>query len=259
LKTFRKALQKSQFTITAEPTTRHAISAAEVLRQAEILADSIDAIHLPDSPLQFSPLALSSLLIRKGIDPIPGLSCRDRNRIALQSDLLGLRAIGVTSLVLDEGSRVRAGDEPGARPIFDVNCRELVAMANAMNEEDWADGDHEFIIGTGATVFAPEPGWSPDTLQARAAAGARFLLTRPCFDVDVLRLFLQGLVETRITWNYSVIVTLEQEDSDSCAELIGKVYSIPGISGVNLKTLGNPMAVKTAIGKSGIPRQGTPS
>jgi 5,10-methylenetetrahydrofolate reductase len=260
------------------------------MEQASQLAGYVDAIQVADNPYswaQIAPLALSGLLIREGIDPMPRLACRDRNRIALQSDLLGLRAMGVSSLVLVKGSPLPEGNDLKAKPVFDLGCPELVALAQAMNEEGRHDAGHEFVIGTGAAVFGPEPGWNADYLLARAAAGARFLQTQPCFNLVLLRRYLQGLVEAKVTWKYSVIVTLapltsakmarwlaensrgalipdtlierlenstdsEQEGIEICADLMREIADIPGVSGINLLTLGNPLAVTASIIASGL-------
>lgn len=290
LNTFRKTLQGTGFPITAELVLRRATTVNEALRQAELLSGSVDAIQLPEGPVhraQVAPLALAALLIRQGIDPVPRLSCRDRNRIALQSDLLGLRALGVSSLVLINGSPVPKGNALNAKPVFEVTCPELVAMAQNMNEENWSETAHEFIIGTGATVFAPEQGWSADSLRARAAAGARFLQTQPCFNLKLLKKYMHGLVTAKLTWKYSVIVTLaplpsadmarwlaehqrnvlipdalidrlenapdpEHEGIEICAGLMKEFAKLPGVSGINLLTLGKPESAIAAIKASGL-------
>jgi methylenetetrahydrofolate reductase (NADPH) len=263
LKTFRQALQSAGFSITAELSVQRQTTIDEALRQAGVLAESVDAIQVPwnsDSQGQASPLALAGLLIRQGIDPIPWLDCRDRNRIALQSDLLGLRAIGVTSIILNRGRHSTNGNELKSRPVFDLSCRELVAMANAMNEEEWSGSGNEFVIGTGAAAVAPETDWDAGPLLARASAGARFLQIQPCFDLDLLRQYMQRLVEARITWNYSVIVSLAADPRDrveTCAGQMREIAEIPGVSGFNLLTLGDPEAVIAAIDASGL-REGLP-
>jgi 5,10-methylenetetrahydrofolate reductase len=257
LNTFRQALQEAQFTITADLSLQGDTTVDEALRQASDIAGCVDAVQLaeyPDNGIQASPLALSSLLLKNGIDPIPRLNCRDRNRIALQSDLLGLRALGVSSLILNRGDRFAEESAPVSKPVFDISCHELVAMASAMNEEEWAEGDHEFIIGTSAAVIAPDSDWNAEPLRARANAGARFLQIKPCPDLELLHRFMERLVEEKLTWNYSVVVTLPPpaEDIDTCAGLIREISSIPGITGVNLPLQGDPGAVKSAIRASGL-------
>ena len=259
MKTFRRALQDARFSITAEIPLPGQAGTDHFFAQAGALTESVDAVQFAGSPgagVPVSPLVLSSLLIRQGIDPIPRLDCRDRNRIALQSDLLGLRALGVSSVILNQGSPLPDGFENPAKPVFDIRGHELIAMANAINEEEWPGGDHEFVIGTETAVDEPDSGWSADTLLARAGAGARFLQTRPCSDLDLLRRYIRQLVEDRITWHYSVIVSLDlapgRDGADSCAGTMRDVASIPGVSGINLLAAGRPEDLIPVIAASGL-------
>ena len=290
MRTFRQSLQSSDFTITAELPLRQETGAEELLQQAEKLGNSVTAIQIAENPhswIQMSAVAAAGLLAHNGYDAIPRLNCRDRNRIALQSDLLGLRAMGITSLVLSKGNRMPDGNKLKATPVFDTSCRELVAMANAMNDDETTSPENEFLIGTSASVIQARPDWKGERLLERASAGARFLQTRLCFDLDILRPFMAMLVEARITWNYSVIVSLaplpsaesarwlvensrgcmipetliarlesaadpEAEGVAICAELMREIATIPGISGVNLLSPGNPDCVVQAIRESGL-------
>jgi methylenetetrahydrofolate reductase (NADPH) len=289
LRTFRQALQERLFTVTAEFSFQSETSVDEVLHQAEMLSGAVDGFQVAENPqayMQTSVVALAALLKQRGLDPVPQLSCRDRNRIALQSDLLGLRALGITSVLLNKGGRLPVEDETVAAPVFDLNARELVAMAQELNDEA-ENLSSELLIGTDATVCAPGPRWSPDPLLGRAAAGARFLQTQPCFNLKMLRKYMRRLVEEKVTWQFAMIVTLaplpsaetaawlqdnirgalippalverlqhaddpEQEGIDICAELIREIVAIPGISGINLLTLGNPPAVRAAIEAAGL-------
>ena len=290
MNTFRQALHGDGPVISAELSLRHDSGAADLLDQAEPLRNVVDGLQVTDNPhawVQISPLAAASLLIEAGLDAIPQLTCRDRNRIALQSDLCGLRALGVSSLVLNKGGQVPAGHTLRAKPVFDVSCRELISMASAMNGSETGGPESNFLIGTGARVFAPPPGWDAEMMLARASAGAQFLQTQLCFDAAVLRVYMQRLVEARITWDFAVIVSLaplpgvdtahwlnennraalipahvlrrleaagdpEREGISLCAELMQEFAGIPGVSGFNLHTLGNPQAVVAAIAESGL-------
>ena len=244
MKTFRHALQGDAITITAELALHRQTTVEEALGQARLLAGFVDGIQIAESPnawAQVSPVALAGLLIRSGIDAIPRLTCRDRNRIALQSDLLGLRATGVTSVILTRGDDIPDGHELKAKPVYDVSCSELIAMAHAMDED--------LLIGTVTTVVSPTPEQYSRELLVRSGAGARFLQTQPCRDIDVLRRYMQGMVEIKMTWNYSVIVNLAPLPS---AELMREVAGIPGVSGINLLCMGNPESVIDAIKSSGL-------
>lgn len=285
MKTFRRALQRDAFIFTAELPLARDTSVSEAVQQAALLAEHVDGIQLAENQqgqAQISPVAMAALLLREGIDPIPCLICRDRNRIALQSDLLGLRASGVSSVILNEDRRLPAGKEHQAKAVFDVNGREFIAMANAMNEEATTKVESELIIGTSTTAGVPGPDRDFSSLLARAGAGARFLQTRPCFDIELLQNYMQHMVEEKITWNYAIIASIaplpsaatarwlvknirgaiippeiierlekaadpEQEGIKICAELIREISEVPGISGVNLLSLNKPETTIAAI------------
>lgn len=283
-------MQSSDFSISAELTLRQEFTATDVYHQADALAGLVDGVQVTDNAwswVQMSPLAAASLLLQRGIDPIPLLTCRDRNRIALQSDLAGLRALGVTSLLLTRGHRVPKDHHLQATTVFDTTGRELVAMANAMNEDPSLGPEQQFFIGTGARVFQPGKNWRAESLSARASAGAQFLQTQLCFNTDTIRTYIEALVRAKLTWKYSVIVSLaalptaktarwlknnlvdsripawlieklesaadpQQEGIRICAELMQEIAQIPGVSGINLMAMGDTQAIPAVIKASGL-------
>lgn len=290
MKTFKNALQSDRIALSAELALTRAAGQQEIARQAEQLRPLVDAVQVNDSPLtwvQPSALAVSALLLQNNIDPLPILSCRDRNRLGLLSDLLGFRALGVGSLMLIRGRRVGKKDALHASTVFDLTGRELISMAAELNEEEKTPADQQFLIGTGARAFHPKPDWKPESLVARADAGAEFLQTQIVMNIDILRAWMQRLVESRITWRCSVIVSLAtfptaksaqwvkdnmsdskvplplikrlQQAGDSeaegvtiCAELMQQVAEVPGVSGINLMSTGNVALSAAAIEASGL-------
>jgi methylenetetrahydrofolate reductase (NADPH) len=284
--TFRAAVHGQRPTITAELTLGRGSTAADVAGQADLLRGKVDAMQVTDNPLAWvhmSALAGSALLLNAGMDAIPILSCRDRNRIALQSDLLGLRALGVSSLMLMRGRRVPRKHALHASTVFDLSGRELIAMARALDED--ADAPDPFFIGIGAKAHRAREGWRAESLQAKAEAGAEFLQTQLCFNLDILRHYMDRLVEARTTWKFSVIVSLaplpsadtarwvkeqmpdskipealikrleqapdpELEGIRICAEAMQEVAEIPGITGVHLMSTGSPEHISAAIDAS---------
>ena len=234
-----------------------------------------------------SPVSAASLVLQKGIDPIPVLTCRDRNRIALQSELLGLRAMGVTSVLLTQGNRIQDDHQLEATNVFDTTSRELVAMAAALNDDPSLGPNENLLIGTGAKVFRPGTEWPAESLIARSDAGAGFLQSQFCFNTDIIRDYMDALVRLKLTWKYAVIISLtvlpsaktaiwlkkrmrqakipvrlverlenagdsELEGIKICAELIQEISEIPGVSGINLMTTGNPESIPAAIKASGL-------
>lgn len=290
MRTFREAIQGDQFTLTAELTLARDSTADDVRRQADVLGRYVDAIQVTDNPyawVQMSAVSAAAVLRGHGIDPVPILSCRDRNRIALESDLLGLRALGVSSVILTRGQRVPQKHAVQAGGVFDLSGRELIALAASFGGEESATRGPEFLVGTAARVFRPGPEWQAESLAVRAAAGARFLQTQLCFNVKVLQQYMQALVAAKLTWRYSVIVSLavlpsaitahwvkknlagsripksvirrleqaphpEQEGIRICAEKMQEIAAIPGVSGINLMTTGDAAAITAAIEASGL-------
>lgn len=250
MKTFHGALSGGAFTVTAELQWTDQVSIADFARQASALAEHMDGIQLggiQPGHAEISPVALAALLLREGIDLTPMLHCRDRNRIALQSEILGLRAIGVTSLILGQGQEMPADGQAPARPVFDVNDRELIEMAREIDE-------NRLLIGIEDRVPAADSDWNAAALLERSTAGARFLRLRPCFDLDLLRSHLARLVDEKVTWHYSVIPSLapQEQGVDACAQMIRDVKSIPGVSGVNLVCQDEPGLLISSLQSSGI-------
>lgn len=295
MKSLRNAIRRESFVLTAELPLSDHMDGATLLTNAQRLHPSVDAIQLTDNQrgrVHASALAVAAMLLQQGIDPVLHLTCRNRNRIALESDLLGAAAIGVTSLVVMRGSNRGAGPRASVKPVFDTGATELIAVARAMCDGRVPSGKPlntapDFLIGAVGTVFSPEEDWKPRGLNAKLDAGARFLQTQPCFDIPALRTYLNRLVAERLTWKFQVIVGLaclpsitaarwvsdipggalipeatvrrleqardpEQEGVAICAELLQELMEIPGVAGVNLTPLGNPDAVAEAVKLSGI-------
>ncbi|MFT5141312.1 MAG: methylenetetrahydrofolate reductase (NADPH) [Lysobacterales bacterium] len=290
MKTFKSAIQSGRLALTAELTIKREYTADDVLREARRLSEQVDAVQVTDNPYgwaQISAVAAASILLHNGIDAIPILTCRDRNRIALKSDLLGLRALGVSSILLTRGHQVPQDHEIQTMAVFDTTGRELMAMAEEIRLDTDFGPKREFFIGTGARAFRPKRSWQAESLKSRAAAGAQFMQTQLCFNMDILRRYMHMLVELKLTWDYSVMVSLavlpsaetarwiKQNMADSlvpkalierlegaadpkhegiqiCAELMQEIAKIPGVSGINLMTVGDSDSIVEAIEASGL-------
>ncbi len=241
MKTFQGALSRGAFVLTAELSPAASGSARDCIRQAKGLNACVDGIVLrdgPGAPPPVSHTALAALLLREGVDATPTMDCRDRNRIALQSEILGLRAVGVTSMVLNRGSVAPGTRQPPARGVFDVGGSELIALARETDETG-------LLLGTDAAVPGDPSGWDPGRLLQRSSAGARFLRLRPCPDLERLRRHMARLVDEKLTWHFSVFPSLDPEKHglDDCAQMIREVRAIPGVSGINLVCRNSPDVV----------------
>jgi methylenetetrahydrofolate reductase (NADPH) len=295
LKTLREAVRSRDFTFTAELQLAPGMNAIAMLEQARALSPAVDALQIPDHPNarpHISNMAAGALLVQNGMDPVLQLNCRDRNRIALQSNILGAQALGINNLLLLRGRDLPADHRPKASNVFDVGAIDLIATAAAIkNGEALAGGELpdslDFYLGAVATVFRPGADWTPETLIAKAEAGAQFIQMQLCFDMAILRTYMERLVAAKLMWRFHVLIGMaplpsadaarhvkhafpdsiipdeiigrleqardaEQEGVQICAELLQEIAEIPGVSGANLVTPGDPATIPAAVRASGL-------
>ncbi len=288
--TFREAIQKRDFIITAELNLTRETDVSAVIQQANILGEHTDAIQVPDNPnarVHMTPLAASNILLQNGFQPLPHLTCRDRNRVALESELLGLGAMGVTSVLLMRSDDLPEDHRPKLKQVFELEGKDLIETARALAEDPTVASVPDFCIGTVATVFNPKAGWKPRSLLAKVEAGARFIQTQLCFDVAALRRYMSYLVAAQLTWKTAVIVGVatlpsavsarwlrenlrgsvvpdkvirrleqardpEQEGIAICTELLQELGDVPGVSGAHLMTPGDVETIPAAIVAAGL-------
>ena len=192
-------LRAGQFVVTAELTSSDSADPQATWRQAEMLRGYVDAINCTDNTgahVHLSSLAASHLLVEKGLEPIMQLTLRDRNRLALQADLLGAAALGIHNIVLMSGDDVTAGDHPEARRIYDIDSMQLIEVAAGMRDRGtYLSGRKleqapSFFIGAVENPFAPPLEFRPLRLQKKVRAGADFIQTQLVFDVPIFARFM---------------------------------------------------------------------
>ena len=193
----QQKLDAGEFVITAEVCPPKGADCGEFLARAGALQGSVDAINVTDNQganMRISPLAAAALLVREGIEPVFQITCRDRNRMALQSDLLGAAALGIRNILALTGDHISFGDHRQAKPVFDLDSVQLLQAIACLSEgKDLAGkplhGTPSLFTGAAAAPEA-EP-FEPTLfkLEKKAAAGARFFQTQAFFDPDRLRLF----------------------------------------------------------------------
>lgn len=285
MKTFKNALREKDFAIAAQIYLRPETDAQAVRIQADLLKTAVDAILLTDNQygqLHMSTIAAASILLDHGVDPIVQLSSRNRNRIALTSDLLGAAAIGVSSLLLVAGERAPDGFQPKPKPVMDLTATELIRTATLMKSDEKLACRPDFLVGGFATPVIPKANWGAKNLREKIAAGAQFIQTHLCMDLTVLRQYLGYLVANRFIEQTSIIAAVAVLGSvddalwmrrnrpnamvpDSvlkrleaaadpreagiriCAETIKAMSDIPGIAGVNIMAARDLSAIPAAI------------
>ena len=194
-------LRSGQFIITSElsPPKGTDTSALEVT--AALLSGHIDAFNLTDSAaskMSLSPLAAASILLKHGVEPILQMTTRDRNRIALQGDMLGAWVLGVKNLVCMGGDPPHLGDHPDAKPVFDLSTEELILAAHKLNNgTDLMDNplnkSCDFHIGAVVNPGADDLGKEIARLESKVEAGARFFQTQAIYDADGFATFMAGI------------------------------------------------------------------
>ena len=174
--TFKDSLRTKDFVVTAHVNLAEAPDAESLLRQGEILRPVVDAVQLTDSShVQVSSIAAAALLLQQGIDPIVHMNCRDRNRIALQKDLVGAAALGVTSVLVMRGKKIPNSKKLGVHNVFDTPALEFMAYIQKLKLAENASLDSDFQLGANAEVFDPEADWTPKNLIRKCEAGTNFV------------------------------------------------------------------------------------
>ena len=290
LKTLRQAIHAQDFVITAELGLTPDSDAESIVQQAQILGPHVDAIQVTENQygaIHMSPLAGASILLNEGVDPVLQLSTCNRNRAALIGDLLGAAAIGVTSLLLVLGKKMPDSYQPQPTQVSDVGVTELIATARIIREDRKLSHAPDFMIGAVTRAHTPKPDWSAPRLVSKLEAGAQFIQTQICLDLDVMRSFLAHLVTLKLVQRCYVLCDVavlptaesarwlrdnlthvmipnkiirrlerardpEQEGIDICSEYLQEIAAIPGVSGVNMITPGNPQLIGAAIRASGL-------
>ena len=171
---FGSKLRAGDFVITAEISPPLSSDPEDLLEKAMPLGGLANAVNITDGAsarVHMSALAAAAILVREGIEPVFQLTCRDRNRIALQSDLLGAAALGIRNLLILTGDDPSAGDQPEAKPVFDLDSRKLIETAVGIRDRHELPsgrrvaGGADFFIGVADTPLDPAPSWTPVSLR----------------------------------------------------------------------------------------------
>lgn len=290
-------LEAGDFVVTAEITPPVSTDPAEFLSRALPLKGIVTAINVTDgagAKVHLSSLAAAHFLVRNGIEPIFQMTCRDRNRLALQGDILGAVALGIRNILVLAGDDPKAGDQPEAKAVFDLDSRTLLAMAHAMRSEQKLPpgtpigGGVKLVLGAADVPVDPPPGWEPKGLRAKVAAGADFVQTQFCMDVGVVRRYAARLAELGVRapilvgvapipsarsarWMReklfgtlipeAIVERLEKaadpkrEGRRICVEVLQQLAETPGVAGAHVMAPMNFAEIPSTIEESGVTRR----
>jgi methylenetetrahydrofolate reductase (NADPH) len=290
-------LRAGEFVVTAEITPPVSTDPAEFLKRAMPLKGLATAVNVTDgagAKVHLSSLAAAHFLVQSGIEPIFQMTCRDRNRLALQGDILGAAALGIHNILILGGDDPKVGDQPEAKAVHDLDSKGLLAMAHRMRADrklppgTEIQGRLDLVLGVADIPPDPAPDWTPKGLQAKAAAGADFVQTQFCMDIEVIRRYSVRLRESGMTlpvligiapipsarsarWMReklfgtripdAIVARLERavdakaEGLKICVELLQELAEIPGVGGAHVMAPMNFPAIPLAIEQSGVLRK----
>lgn len=286
--TFKEKLLSGGFTVTGEITPHKGLNQQPILSTLAHLRGIVDAVNVTDNQracVKASSLAVSKMLLDCGVEPIFQLTCRDRNRIGLQSDLLGAHMLGIRNVLALSGDHPTLGDNPLAKPVYDLDSTQLIEAVSGLNRGvDLAgnrlDSKADFFVGAALSPGAQDTEVELLKAARKIEAGARFFQTQVIYDADSFREFmsrmpkdtavLAGVVPLKSLKmarfmneklpGVSVPQALMDELSESknpletgieqAAEIIRSVK--PYCSGVHMMALGSEQHVKTILNKAGV-------
>lgn len=195
-----RTLQEGRFAVTVEIAPPDSADPQALLERAAHFEGLVDAMNITDGAggnCHMSSAAASAVLAAHGLEPVCQIACRDRNRIAIQGDLLGAAALGVRNVLCLTGDDVSRGDHPDAKPVFDLDAVSLLHVARSMCERgEFASGRRlqtspDFFLGATANPFVPPFVDRVANLEKKIDAGARFVQTQFCFDLQLFELFMR--------------------------------------------------------------------
>lgn len=231
-----KVLRSGRFAVTAELNPPDSADPQEVYDAAMTLSSVVDAINATDASganCHMSSVAICALLTRAGYAPVYQVSCRDRNRIAIQGDILGAAAMGVSNLLCLTGDDVTAGDQPQARRVFDFDSIQLLRTAKIMRDEGLLLSGRKLTVaprlflGAAANPFVPPYEWRPMRLAKKVEAGADFIQTQYCFDVPRFREYMARVRDMGLHEKVFILVGVGPLRSETAAEFMRT--KVPGV------------------------------
>ena len=210
-----RLLRLGLFTVTAELSPPDSAHAEDVYRRVRIFDGYVDGVNATDGSganCHMSSVGVCALLTQIGYAPVLQISCRDRNRIAIQGDVLGAAAMGVNNILCLTGDGVAVGDHPAAKPVFDLDAVSLLHIVRTMRDEAHFDSGRpltappKVLLGAAANPFAPHLDFQVARLAKKVRAGAQFVQTQYCFDVARLARFMHQVREEGLAEQVFILV-----------------------------------------------------
>lgn len=231
-----RVLRSGRFAVTAELHAPDSANPDDVYKNALVLSEVCDGINATDGSganCHMSSMGCCALLTRAGYDPVLQVACRDRNRIAIQGDLLGAAAMGVKNVMCLTGDDVSNGDQPEAKRVFDFDSVQLLRVAKMMRDDGvFLSGRKlttppKLFLGAASNPFVPPLDWRPHRLAKKVEAGADFIQTQYCFDVPRLETFMQRVRDMGLHEKVFILIGVGPLRSEKAAQFMRT--KVPGV------------------------------
>lgn len=231
-----RVLRAGKFAVTAEIAPPDSADAQEVYERAALFDGWVDAMNATDGSganCHMSSVGMCALLTRRGYAVVLQISARDRNRIAIQGDVLGAAAMGVYNVLCLTGDGVEVGDHPDAKPVFDLDSLSMLEMIRGMRDEARFLSGRKLtspppvFLGAAANPFAPPVDYRPLRLAKKVAAGAQFVQTQYCFDLEAFRRFMAQVCDAGVHEQVYILAGVGPLASAKSAEWIRN--NVPGV------------------------------
>ena len=256
-----KVLAKGQFAVTCECGPPKSANGDVIRQKAKMVKGKVDAANVTDNQkalVRMSSFAASTILIHEGIEPVFQITARDRNRIAIQSDLLGASAVGIRNVLLLTGDHPKFGNHPQAKGVFDLDSIQMMEMARRMRDEkrfqsgDEMDLPPKLYIGAAENPFADPFELRVPRLEKKVVAGADFIQTQGVFDLERFERWMAGVRESGLHKKVHIIAGVIPLKSATIAKSVkGKAteVAVPDTINERLKKAGDAKAegIKIAV------------
>ena len=199
-----KVIRSGEFVVTGELGPPQGWEREEIVRKAQFLRGIVDGVNLTDNQtaiVRMSSIAAARVLVEEGLEPIMQMTCRDRNRLGMQGDLLGAYALGVRNVLALSGDHQSFGNHPTAKNVHDLDSMQLIQMIRGMGAGHFQNGDEveggpmPMLVGAAANPFADPFDFRPYRLAKKIAAGVQFIQTQLIYDMDRFREYMKRVVD----------------------------------------------------------------
>lgn len=232
-----RVLRAGHFAVTGELGPPQSADGDVIRKKATLLRGYVDAVNITDNQtaiVRMSSIGAGAILIQEGLEPVIQMTCRDRNRLAIQSDLLGAYALGARNLLCLTGDHQTFGNHPDAKNVFDMDSIQLVKMATDMRDqhtfqsgEAFKGPEPRFFIGAAAAPFADPVDFRPYRLAKKVKAGANFIQTQLVYDIPAFARFMEKVRELGLHRQTYILAGVGPLKSPGMARYMQK--SVPGI------------------------------